>query len=66
VEFDYLTLLNKAKLTVCMENNASGQFARLMRAETGFEFKYRVNKFDGRPFLLEELTGEIDAYIGRL
>lgn len=66
VEFDYLTLLNKAKLTICIENNASGQFARLMRAETGFEFKYRINKFDGRPFTLEGLSRELDVHIGRL
>ena len=66
VGFDYLTLLNKAKLTICIENNASGQFARLMRAETGFEFKYRINKFDGRPFTLEGLSGELDVHIGRL
>ena len=26
-----------------------------MRAETGFEFSDHVNKFDGRPFLLDEL-----------
>jgi 2-oxoglutarate ferredoxin oxidoreductase subunit alpha len=66
VEFDYLTLLNKAKLTICIENNASGQFARLMRAETGFEFEYRINKFDGRAFTLEGLSRELDVHIGRL
>jgi 2-oxoglutarate ferredoxin oxidoreductase subunit alpha len=65
-KFDYLTLLNKAKLTICIENNASGQFARLMRAETGFEFKYRINKFDGRPFTLEGLSRELDVHFGRL
>lgn len=57
--FDYMSLLNKAKLAICIENNATGQFARLMRAETGFEFKSKINKFDGRPFLLEELMREI-------
>jgi 2-oxoglutarate ferredoxin oxidoreductase subunit alpha len=65
-KFDYLELLGNAKLAVCVENNATGQFARLMRTETGFEFKAKINRFDGRPFLLEELTGEIDALIGRL
>lgn len=65
-KFDYLTLLSNTKLAVCVENNATGQFARLMRTETGFEFKAKINRFDGRPFLLEELTGEIDAFIGRL
>lgn len=65
-KFDYLDVLDKAKLTICIENNATGQLARLLRAETGYEFKARINKFDGRPFLLEELTGEIDANIRRL
>ena len=65
-KFDYMKILNNAKLTICIENNATGQFARLMRAETGFEFKASINRFDGRPFLLEELLEEIDANIRRL
>jgi 2-oxoglutarate ferredoxin oxidoreductase subunit alpha len=65
-QFDYLKILNNAKLAVCVENNATGQFARLMRSETGFEFKAKINKFDGRPFLLEELLDMIYALIGRL
>ena len=63
VKFDYLTLLNEAKLTICIENNATGQFARLLRSETGYEFKYRINKYDGRPFTVENLVGQI---IGKL
>jgi 2-oxoglutarate ferredoxin oxidoreductase subunit alpha len=62
--FDYLEILKKAKMTICVEQNASGQFGQLMRAETGFEFTGKINRYDGRPFLLEELLGEIDAYIG--
>ena len=58
-KFDYLNILNNAKLTICIENNATGQFARLIRAETGYEFKARINKYDGRPFLLEELIDKI-------
>lgn len=65
-KFDYLNILNTAKLTICIENNAAGQFARLMKAETGYTFNAGINRYDGRPFLLEEFTGEIDAYIGRL
>lgn len=61
--FDYVEMLNKAKLTICIENNASGQFAQLMRMETGFEFDARINKFDGRPFGLDYLLGEINAYL---
>ena len=65
-KFDYLALLNNAKMSVCIENNVTGQFARLMRTETGYEFRYRINKYDGRPFTLEGLLGELDAHIGRL
>lgn len=59
----YLKVLNNANLTICIENNATGQFARLMRAETGFEFKAKINRYDGRPFLLEELLREINSLV---
>jgi 2-oxoglutarate ferredoxin oxidoreductase subunit alpha len=62
-KFDYIDILNSAKLAICIENNATGQFARLMRAETGFEFKLKINRFDGRPFTLDSLTGEVNAHI---
>lgn len=62
-DFDYVEMLNKAKLTFCVENNASGQFAQLMRMETGFEFDAKINKYDGRPFGFDYLLGEINAYL---
>ena len=65
-KFDYLALLKNAQTTICIENNATGQFAKLLRAETGYEFVAKINKYDGRPFILEELAGEIDAHIRRL
>lgn len=62
--FDYLEILEKAKMTICVEQNASGQFAQLMKTETGFDFTGKINRYDGRPFLVEELIGEISAYLG--
>jgi len=62
----YLTLLNGARKTICIENNATGQFTRLMKAETGHDFQYRINKYDGRPFTLEGLLKELHAYFGRV
>ena len=59
VEFDYLKLLRNAKMAICVENNATGQFARMMKAETGYVFNKHINKYDGRPFTLEELVKEI-------
>ncbi len=64
--FDYLGILDSARLTVCVENNATGQFARLMRAETGRGFDVLINRYDGRPFTLEGLAGELDGHVSRL
>ena len=58
-KFDYLALLRNAKKTICIEQNATGQFARLMRAETGFEFAIAINRYDGRPFTVDGLLGEL-------
>jgi len=62
----YLQLLNRALLAICIENNATGQLARLIRAETGFELRTRINKYDGRCFLLEDLMEEINDHIERV
>ncbi|MDP2167607.1 MAG: 2-oxoacid:acceptor oxidoreductase subunit alpha [Thermodesulfovibrionales bacterium] len=62
-KFDYPGMLRAAKVSVCIENNATGQFALLMRAETGYVFSARINKFDGRPFSADELMGELDALV---
>jgi 2-oxoglutarate ferredoxin oxidoreductase subunit alpha len=61
--FNYLDILNNARTTICIENNATGQFARLMRAETGFEFKHKINKYDGRPFTVDNLLEKLYAYV---
>jgi 2-oxoglutarate ferredoxin oxidoreductase subunit alpha len=58
---DYLTLLQKAARAVCVEGNATGQFERLLRAETGTTFDGHVRRFDGRPFTVECIVEELDA-----
>lgn len=59
-KLNYLKILKEAKTTFCIENNATGQFAKFFRSETGFEFYRNINKYDGRPFVLEQLLGEIN------
>lgn len=59
--FDYVGLLESAERTICIENNATAQFAHLMRAETGYQFDEHLNRYDGRPFLLDELVEAIDV-----
>lgn len=63
-KFDYLSVLNNAQRTICIENNATSQFVRLLRMETGFQFTDKVNKFDGRPYLLDELVEIVESLIG--
>ena len=62
-DFDYMNVLEKAANTICIENNATGQFAKYIRSETGFEFKTKILKFDGRPFTVESLIKEINEHI---
>jgi 2-oxoglutarate ferredoxin oxidoreductase subunit alpha len=59
--FDYIEFLKNASTVISVENNASGQFAKLMRTETGFEFTQQILKYDGRPFTIENLKEEVDA-----
>jgi pyruvate/2-oxoacid:ferredoxin oxidoreductase alpha subunit len=59
----WLDILKNSRLSIIIENNATSQFARHLRAETGFVFKESINKYDGRIFLFEDLLKEIDAKI---
>ncbi len=65
-KFDYLALLRNAKKTICVEQNAMAKFATLVRSETGYSFDTHILKYDGRPFTVESLSGEIDAHLGRV
>jgi 2-oxoglutarate ferredoxin oxidoreductase subunit alpha len=62
-DFNYMNILEKAKITICIENNATGQFAKLIRSETGFEFGTKILKYDGRPFTVESLMKETNEHI---
>ncbi|MCX8111251.1 MAG: 2-oxoacid:acceptor oxidoreductase subunit alpha [Syntrophorhabdaceae bacterium] len=58
---DYIGILRGAKKTICIENNATGQFSRLIKAETGYEFTHHINRFDGKPFFADLLARRIDG-----
>ena len=42
--------LGKSRRVIVVENNQSGQFARHVRAETGFTAHGHIRKYDGEPF----------------
>jgi 2-oxoglutarate ferredoxin oxidoreductase subunit alpha len=47
------------KKAVVIENNATGQLAHLIRAETGIRVSGTVLKFDGRPFSADYIVREL-------
>jgi 2-oxoglutarate ferredoxin oxidoreductase subunit alpha len=53
-------LLLEYKNLIMVENNATGQFARVLQAETGVEIPRRVLKYDGKPFLFEDLLEALE------
>ncbi len=59
---DYLERLAKARQTICVENNARGQFAMLLQMETGFRVNDLICRYDGRPFTKESFLEEINAH----
>jgi 2-oxoglutarate ferredoxin oxidoreductase subunit alpha len=44
-------ILKKARHTIIVENNYSGQFARYLRSETSFVPNGNIRKYDGEPFM---------------
>ena len=49
----YMSMLQNAKKTICVEGNATGQFAQLFKTETGFGFHAHIVRYDGRPFTVD-------------
>ena len=57
--------IKKARNIIIVENNGTSQLSALIAEKTGFiiEDKNKVLKYDGRPFLFEELSNEIERRI---
>lgn len=44
-----------------MENNATGQFANLLKLEYGVKISDTILKYDGDPFSVEEVVQKLKA-----
>jgi 2-oxoglutarate ferredoxin oxidoreductase subunit alpha len=60
---EILDILSKAKRTIIVENNFSGQFARYMRSETGFSASGHIRKYDGEPFMPHHIVDGVTAQV---
>lgn len=62
-DLSWVETVEKAKISINIEQNATNQFSRLIRMETGLELKNHINRFDGRPFTVDELKEKVYAYL---
>jgi 2-oxoglutarate ferredoxin oxidoreductase subunit alpha len=54
-------LIKQGKRLILAENNQTGQLGKLLSQETGFLFKEKVLKYDGRPFFLEDILDFLNS-----
>ena len=59
VSEQFLGYLKEARLVACIESNATGQLARLIRRETGFQIDKRVLRYDGLPMTPDLILREV-------
>jgi 2-oxoglutarate ferredoxin oxidoreductase subunit alpha len=53
--------IDKAEELIFIENNATGQFARLIHRETGFSADEHWLKYDGLPFSVEDVVALVNG-----
>ncbi len=59
----FLGILKSARTVVGIEANATGQFARLLRRETGFTISDLVLRYDGLPFTPSYILNKLERFI---
>lgn len=52
-------LINKAKKTIVVENNATGQFARLLKIHADVNISHNILKYDGLSFAAETIVEQL-------
>jgi len=56
-------IVGKAKKTIIVENNYSGQFARYLRSETSIAADGHIRKYDGEPFMPHHIVNGVKAIL---
>jgi 2-oxoglutarate ferredoxin oxidoreductase subunit alpha len=62
-EVEAKKILEACKRTIMVENNFTGQFARHIRAETGFKVDHLISRYDGEPFEPGYITRRVKAIV---
>jgi len=58
-------IISRAKRTIIVENNYSGQFARYLRSETGLSVNGHIRKYDGEPFAPHHIVSGVTDLLER-
>jgi len=62
----FLPRLQAAREVVCVEGNATGQFAELLAREAGFRIRKLVLRYDGLPFTARFILDRLESVSGTL
>ena len=63
VPAQFVDLLHSARTVVCVEANATGQFARLLQRESGVTIPHRISRYDGLPFSAHYILDRLGAIL---
>jgi 2-oxoglutarate ferredoxin oxidoreductase subunit alpha len=58
-------IVERARTTIIVENNYSGQFARYLRSETSIVADGHIRKYDGEPFMPHHIVDGVKAVLAR-
>lgn len=58
----FLKLIKSGNKLICVENNSTGQLAKLIAQETGILINNKLLKYDGRPFYPEEIIDYVKKH----
>ncbi|UCF44221.1 MAG: 2-oxoacid:acceptor oxidoreductase subunit alpha [Planctomycetota bacterium] len=56
--------LKRVREVVLIEGNATSQFGRLLKLQTGIDIKNKILKYDGLSFSVEEVTERLSGVLG--
>ena len=56
-------IVSRAKRTIVVENNYSGQFYRFLRGETGLTLDGHIRKYDGEPFMPHHIVAAVQEQL---
>lgn len=56
---DFLRMTKNAQNIIVIENNATGQLARIIKSQTGLTNISSINKYNGLPFTTDEITTKV-------